>query len=65
MSYWDYLVYEAASTASALTDAVATALQMQDEGFAISYLERKLRVNGLKLHPNPETVEARPKGADS
>lgn len=65
MSYRDYLVYEATSSASALMRAVVLALPMENEGVACGMLEQALKEHtGLTPRSNPERVEERPKGAN-
>lgn len=63
LSYRDYLIWTAAHTAHALTDGIRTALDMNDEQYAISVLEHTLDVGKQLLdvrNPNPERVEPKP-----
>jgi hypothetical protein len=62
MSYRDYLVWTAAHTAAALTEAIRIAMDMH-EGYAIRHLEAKLDVVPELARygsPNPERVLPRP-----
>lgn len=62
MSYRDYLVWTAAHTATALTEAIRVAMDMHEE-YAIEHLEKQLdivpRLAGY-ANPNPERVAPRP-----
>lgn len=63
MTYREYLVWTAAHTAAALNDAIRTAMDMDDEYYAVRYLEQKLDVSReLAKHsrPNPDVVGPRP-----
>ena len=69
MSYRDYLIWTAAHTAASLTEAIRTALDMQDEGYAIQHLEAKLASGRelLKIGETTDRVAPRPtigEGAD-
>jgi hypothetical protein len=58
ISYRDYLISVAASTAGALTDGIDMAIHMEDEAFAVNHLEQKIAVARelLRNSPNPERV---------
>ena len=56
MSYRDYLIWTAAHTAHALTEAIRMALDMQDEEYAILHLEAQLAV-ARELAKTGETTD--------
>lgn len=63
LSYRDYLIWTAANTAHALSDAIGMALRMEHEPTAVRVLESRLdSVGALAAYrnPSPEKVGPRP-----
>jgi len=63
ITYRDYLTQRVANAISALADGLSTGMQMQDESYAVDYIERQMLVARellRKRDPDPERVHARP-----
>lgn len=62
MSYLNHLIWKAAHAAHALNESIRTALDMQNEAYAIKHLENALTLSGqlTQIGPTTDRVAPRP-----